>query len=90
MTSQLTADRSTTELLRNNKPKEAYSCSLEPAYDRTNGFVNLFFSHTPGEKVTIASPSPVEEPPRQGGCNQPSPLEIHFDQSILKCCQFTK
>uniref|UniRef100_A0A2P2LSW6 Uncharacterized protein n=1 Tax=Rhizophora mucronata TaxID=61149 RepID=A0A2P2LSW6_RHIMU len=44
-------------------------------------WVRHSFSHTPGKKVTIASPSPAGEPPGQGGVGQPSTLKIHF---ILK------
>ena len=49
-TSQLTADRSTTELLRNNGLKEADSRSLEPTYDRTKMGSSLFFFHIHREK----------------------------------------
>jgi len=53
-------------------------------------WVRHSFSHTPGEKVTIASSSPAGEPPGQGGGGQPSTLEIHIDQSISASCQFAK
>lgn len=88
-TSQLTADRSTTELLRNNGLKEAGSRSLDQPMTEQKG-VRHSFSHTPGERVTIASPSPAGEPPEQGGGDQPSTLEIHIDQSISASCQFAK
>ena len=35
-------------------------------------WVRHSFSHTPREKVTIASPSPAGEPPGQGGGGQPN------------------
>lgn len=57
---------------------------------KRGGLVRHSFSHTPGEKVTIASPSSAGEPPGQGGGGQPSTLEIHIDQSISASCQFAK
>ena len=45
-TSQLTADRSTTELLRKNSLQEADSRSLDqPMTDKKNGFVTIFHIH---------------------------------------------
>lgn len=68
---------------------EADSRSLDQPMTEQK-WVRHSFSHTPGEKVTIASPSPAGEPPGQGGGGQPSTLEIHIDQSIFASCQFAK
>ena len=67
MTSQLTANRSTTELLRNNKLKEAYSCSLEPAYDRTKMGSSIFFFHIHREKrLRQQAPPRLKSPQGKG------------------------
>ena len=51
--------------------KEADSRSLDQPMTEQK-CVRHSFSHTPGEKVTIASPSPAGEPPGQGGGGQPN------------------
>ena len=43
-------------------------------------WVRHSFSHTPGDKVTIASPSPAGEPPGQGGGGQPSTVSTVFSR----------
>ena len=88
-TSHLTADRSITELLRNNKLKKAHSHSLDQLLTEQKR-ASHSFSYTLGEKVTIASPSPAREPPGQGGGSQPSTLKIHMDKSVSASCQFAK
>ena len=92
-TSQLTADRSTTELLRKNSLQEADSRSLDQPMTEQKRVRN-FFSHTPGKK---RYDSKQQAPPRleslhpgQRGGGQPSTLEIRIDQLIFASCQFTK
>ena len=89
-TSQLTADRSTTELLRKNSLQEADSRSLDQPMTEQKRVRN-FFSHTPGKK---RYDSKQQAPPRleslhpgQRGGGQPSTLEIHIDQLISASCQ---
>lgn len=88
-TSQLTADRSTTELLRNNGLKEADSRSLDQPMAEKKMGSSLFFTYT-GRKGYDSKLLPGREPPGQGGGGQPSTLEIRIDQLISASCQFAK
>ena len=85
-TSQLTADRSTTELLRNNGLKEAHSRSLDQLLTEQNE--SLFFTYT-GRKGYDSKPLPGRRASRTRGRRS----TIHSRDSygsIDASCQFAK
>ncbi|XLU64437.1 hypothetical protein S245_023646, partial [Arachis hypogaea] len=92
-TSQLTADRSTTELLRNKglKLRKPTLVLWTPTYDRTKKGSSLFFTYT-GRKGYDSKPLLGRRASGTRGrmhiTEQPSTLEIRIDQSISASCQF--